>query len=218
MVAVTQRQHAMLNPLAVFREPMTLDDYLASRFIVSPLRRPDICMISDGGAALIVTAPERAADFPGKPVYLLAGEQQTSPRQYQNDDNLMRPVLRQLRDRVYDHVGIDRSDVDALYVQDPTSVSILQMLEGFGFVEPGESGPFIAEGRIALGSDLPVNTNGGQLSEAYMWGWLHICEAVRQLRGECGPRQVTDATFIQYRSTMGFQKVATSILGTVIPA
>lgn len=217
MVAVTQRQHAALNPLAVFRDPMTLEDYLASRYIVRPLRRPDICMISDGGAALIVTTPERAPDFPRVPVYVLGGEQQTSLRQYQNDDHLMRPALGQLRDRIYDHAGIERSDIDALYVQDPTSVWVLQMLEGFGFVGPGESGSYVAEGRIALGSELPVNTNGGQLSEAYMWGWLHLCEAVRQLRGDCGPRQVADARFIQYCSTMGFQKVATSILGNVIP-
>jgi acetyl-CoA acetyltransferase len=96
---------------------------------------------------------------------------------------------------------------------DPFSVYVLDALEAYGFCGVGEAGAFIEEGHTRLGGDLPVNTNGGHLSEAYMWGWLHLCEAVRQLRGECGPREVQGAKIAQYVSTMALQKGAASILG-----
>ena len=213
MIAVTERAHAQLNPLAIFREPLTIQDYLASRYIVRPLRRPDICMISDGGACLIVTRSDRAAAFRKAPVYLLGMAQQTGLREYQNQDQLLWPWIRQVAERVYRTAGLSQKDIDVLFIQDPTSVWILQMLEWYGFCGIGEAGPFVAEGRIGRDGDLPLNTNGGQLSEAYMWGWLHLVEAVRQLRGECGPRQVSGAQVAQYCSTMAFQKAASSILG-----
>jgi acetyl-CoA acetyltransferase len=174
-------------------------------------------MISDGGAALIVTSAARAVDRPRPPVYVLGIDQVTGLRQYQNPDNLLRPWIRRLGESIYPRAGIDRADVDLLYVQDPVSVYVLQMLEWFGFCAEGEGGPFLAEGHTRLDGDLPVNTNGGQLSEAYMWGWLHLCEAVRQLRAECGDRQVADARVAQYCSAKGFEKAAVSILGTTVP-
>lgn len=216
-VAVTQRRHAQLNPLAVLRDPLTIDDYLASRYIVRPLRRPDICMISDGGACLIVTAADRAGDFPNHPVYLLGAAQQANLRHDQVPDNLLRPWAKPIADRVFAAAGITRDDVDALYVQDATSLAVIEALELYGYCAPEDVGGFLEEGRIGLGSDLPVNTNGGQLSESYMWGWLHLCEAVRQLRGDCGERQVEGATIAQYHSTQGFRKVACSILGSEVP-
>jgi acetyl-CoA acetyltransferase len=216
-VAVTERAHAMLNPAAIFRTPLTIEDYLAEPYLVAPLRRSDVCMISDGGACLIVTAAERVGDAARTPVYLLAMAQATGLRQYQNPDNLLRPWVGAIAQDVYASAGIARTDVDVLFIQDPVSVWVCQMLELYGFCAPGESGPFVQEGRIALGSEIPVNTNGGQLSESYMWGWLHLCEAVRQLRGECAGRQVPGATFAQYCSTKGFEKAASSILGTVVP-
>ena len=215
-VAVVQRRHAQLNPLAVFRDPLTLDDYLASRYIVRPLRRPDICMISDGGACLIVTAAERAAEF-ARPVHLLAGDQVANPRHLQTEDALLRSWVRPMAGAIYDRAGIAREDVDVLLVQDATSLAVVEALELFGFCAHGDVGGFLAEERHALGADLPVNTNGGQLSEAYMWGWLHLCEAVRQLRGECGERQVAGAKVAQYCSSQGFRKYAVSILGTQLP-
>jgi acetyl-CoA acetyltransferase len=216
-IAVTMRQNAQLNPAAIFRDQLTIEDYLAQPYLVEPLRRADICMISDGGACLIVTATSRAAGARPTPVHLLAADQTTSLRLYQNPDNLMRPWLARLGDHVYAESGVRRSDIDVLYIQDPTSVWVLQMLEWLGFCELGEGGAYVADGHIGLRGSLPVNTNGGQLSESYMWGWLHLCEAVRQLRGECGERQVADATFAQYCSTKGFEKAATSILGTIVP-
>jgi acetyl-CoA acetyltransferase len=216
-VAVVQRRHAALNPLAVFTEPLTIEDYLDARYIVRPLRRPDICMISDGGACLIVTGAERASDFGPAPVYLLAAAQQTALRHLQRPDSLLRPWAAPIAEAIYDDAGIDRDDVDVLLVQDATSLAVVEALELFGFCAPGDVGAFLAEERIALGGDLPVNTNGGQLSEAYMWGWLHLCEAVRQLRGECGARQVEGARVAQYCSSQGFRKLACSILSTEVP-
>jgi acetyl-CoA acetyltransferase len=216
-VAVVQRRHAQLNPLAIFRDPLTLEDYLASRYIVRPLRRPDICMISDGGACLIVTSAERARDLARPPVHLLAGDQATNLRHLQTEDALLRAWVRPLASRIYDAAGIARQDVDALYVQDATSLAVVEALELFGFCAAGDVGGFLAEERHAVGAELPVNTNGGQLSESYMWGFLHLCEAVRQLRGECGERQVGGARVAQYCSSQGFRRYAVSILGTEAP-
>lgn len=216
-VAVVQRRHAALNPLAVFQEPLSIDDYLAARYIVRPLRRPDICMISDGGACLIVTAAHTVPEFAGKPAYLLGADQRTGLRHLQRADSLLRPWAAAAAAEVYDAAGIERADVDLLLVQDATSLAVIEALELYGFCGPGESGAFIAEERSALGGDLPVNTNGGQLSEAYMWGWLHLCEAVRQLRGDCGDRQVAGARVAQYCSSQGYRKTASSILAAELP-
>jgi acetyl-CoA acetyltransferase len=217
-VSVSSRQWAKMNPQAIFRESFTIEDYLASPYLVRPLRRPDVTMISDGGVALIVTSAERAADYPKSPVYLLAGAQQTGLRLYQNEDQLMRPWIRQVADRIFNDADITREDVDALFIQDPTSIWVLQMLEWYGFCGIGEAGPFLESGAIAPGGSLPVNTNGGQLSEAYMWGWLHLVEAVRQLRGECGERQVENAKIALYCSTKGFEKSAASVLSKEVPS
>jgi len=212
-VAVVQREYARMNPLSVFRDPLSIEDYLASPYLIAPLRRHDITMISDGGAALIVTAADRAKDFRSRPIYVLGMAEHAAPRASELEDNLMRPWLKNVADRLYGSSGLDRKDVDALYIQDPFSVYIPMTLEAYGFCAPGESGPFLQQGRTRLGGDLPVNTNGGQLSEAYMWGWLHLCEAVRQLRGECGQRQVKDAKIAQYCSTMAIMRGAATILG-----
>ncbi|MPZ62020.1 MAG: hypothetical protein GEU93_12155 [Propionibacteriales bacterium] len=217
-IAVNQRHNAKLNPLAIFTQDLSLADYLAAPYLVEPLRRPDVCMISDGGAALIVTTAQAARDRPRPPVYVLGIDEVTGLRLHQNPDNLLRPWIRSLGDAIYPRAGVRRDDVDVLYIQDPTSVYVLQMLEWFGFCAVGESGPFVAAGHTRLGGDLPVNTSGGQLSESYMWGWLHLCEAVRQLRGECGARQVADAHVAQYCSAKAFEKAAVSILGTAVPS
>ena len=151
-------------------------------------------MISDGGACLIVTSADRASATRTAPVYLLGMEQVTALRQYQNPDNLLRPWVAELREPVFGRAGVAAQDVDVLYVQDPVSVWVCQMLERYGFCGPGEPGPSSPRDARASAASIPVNTNGGQLSESYMWGWLHLCEAVRQLRGECGQRQVAGAS------------------------
>ena len=144
--------------------------------------------------------------------------EQTALRGDQNPDNLLRPWLGDVASRLWSGSGLGPQDVDLLYIQDATSVWVLQMLEWYGFCKPGEAGPFLAEGHTRPGGSLPVNTNGGQLAESYMWGWLHLVEAVRQLRGECGDRQVgADGKAPEIAvdcSSHDFLKGAASILST----
>jgi acetyl-CoA acetyltransferase len=211
-VSVAQREWATDNPLAIFREPMSIDDYLAQPYTVAPLRRADLTMISDGGAAVVVTSAERARDFAKAPVYLVAMAQQSALRSDQNRDKLMRPWIADIAKRLYATAGMRAADMDIAYLQDATSVWVLQMLEWYGFCGVGEAGPFLAEGHTRPGGSLPVNTNGGQLSESYMWNWLHLCEAVRQLRKECGERQVSNADIALHAQTHDFFKGAATIL------
>jgi acetyl-CoA acetyltransferase len=213
--AVSEREWARLNPLAIFQDPLTIEDYLAKPYMVEPLRRDDVTMISDGGVALIVTSADRAKDFPNKPVYILGMAEQSEIRGDYFDDYLQRPFLKKASQQIWNSTGFTPSDIDILYIQDPTAVWNLQMVEAYGFAPEGEGGAWAAEGHTRPGGDLPLNTNGGQLSESYMWGWLHIVEAVRQLRGTVDKeRQVPDPELAMYCSTMVFMKGACSILGT----
>ncbi len=185
-ISVAQREWARMNPLAIFRKPLTIEEYLASPPLVAPLRRADLTMISDGGAAMIVTTAERAKDLAKAPVHIDGMAQRTAFRGDHDPDSLMRPWLGTLADDLWATSGYRPEDIGALYIQDATSVWVLQMLEWYGFAPLGQGGEFVASGATRPGGSLPVNTNGGQLSEAYMWGWLHLVEAVRQLRGEAG--------------------------------
>jgi len=211
-ISVAQREWAMMNPLAVFRKPMTIEDYLAMPYIVAPLRRPDLTVISDGGAAFIVTGAERAADLHPAPIYVRGMAQQSAIRNEQNEDKLMRPWLGDIATRLYGQTGLSPADLDIAYLQDGTSVWVLQMLEAYGFCGIGEAGPFLAAGNTRPGGSLPVNTNGGQLSESYTHNWMHLYEAVRQLRGEGGERQVAGARRALLAQTHDFWKGAASIL------
>jgi acetyl-CoA acetyltransferase len=213
-VSVAQREWAAKNPLAIFRKPMSIDDYLASPYVVAPLRRADLTMISDGGAAFVVTRSDRVSGFRPRAVHLLGMAQQTALRNDQNPDRLMRPWIGTIAEGLYARAGVGPGDIDVAYLQDATSVWVLQMLEWYGFCKPGEAGPFLAEGHTRPGGSLPVNTNGGQLSEAYMWNWLHLYEAVRQLRGECGERQVPGVEVALHAQTHDFVKGAGTILST----
>jgi acetyl-CoA acetyltransferase len=213
-VAVAQREWAELNPRAIFRQPMSIADYLASPYVVAPLRRADLTMISDGGTAVILTRADRVAGFRPAPVYLAGMAQQSAMRGDQNPDRVMRPWIADIAGRLYDSSGFRASDVDLAYLQDATSVWVLQMLEWYGFCGNGEAGPFLAEGHTRPGGSLPVNTNGGQLSEAYMWNWMHLFECVAQLRGECGERQVAGAEVALHAQTHDFFKGAATILTT----
>jgi acetyl-CoA acetyltransferase len=210
-ISVSQRRYAIDNPLAIFKTPMTVQDYLDAPYLVEPLRRADLCMISDGGACLIVASADRARQLCDRPVYVRGIAQQTGLRDRQNADQWMRPWIEQVAQRIYPSAGVDRGDIDALYIQDPTSVWVMQMLEWYGFVEFGGVGEAFRNGDIGYGGRLPLNTNGGQLSEAYMWGFLHLCELVRQMRGEAGPRQLDGVRNAQYCSTFGFMKAASTI-------
>ncbi len=214
-VAVAQREWAARNPMAIFRAALSIDDYLASPYLVAPLRRLDLTMLSDGGTAVVLTSAERARSFRPAPVYLLSMAQQSALRGDQNEDRLQRPWIADIARRLYAESGTSPADVDIAYFQDATSVWVLQMLEWYGFCGPGEAGKFLAEGHTRPGGSLPVNTHGGQLSESYSWNWMHLYEAVRQLRGECGERQVPGARLALHAQTHDFIKGAATLLSTV---
>jgi len=192
-VAVACRYHASLNPDAVMREPFTIEDHQKSRWIVEPLRLLDCCLISDGGVCLIVTTAERARDL-AKPVVPIMGMGQAHTTQMlEHPDWWYVPHQKDAVEAAYKMAGVGPKDIDVAQLYDNFSMSILLWLEHAGFCERGEAGPFVEGGRVRLGGELPINTAGGNLSESYMEGWLHIVEGVRQMRGECGPRQVKDA-------------------------
>ena len=198
-VAISQRRHAGLNPNALKREPLTLEQYMNARFVCEPLRLYDYCMINDGGVALIMTTTDRARDLAKPPVLIAGIGRQDSYRQSSMPSySLWRDTMPKAAEQVYAMAGISRSDVDALMIYDSFSINIWLSLENFGFCQPGEAGDFATARRMALDGDLPVNTHGGHLSDSYMQGWLHQVEAVRQLRGEAGARQLQGARHIQY--------------------
>ena len=212
-VATTFRGHAGLNPQALRRQPLTLEEYLASRYIVAPLRILDYCQINDGGVALVLTAAERARDLPNTPVHVLGAAQRA--RLTGSDlppEDFWADALSEVGNAVLHAADRDRAAVDALMAYDNFSPNVLFTLEGLGWCNPGEAGDWIADGRIGLGGELPCNTSGGQLSEGYLQGWGLVVEAVRQLRGECGPRQVPGARTIQYACAAPI--VSSVLLGT----
>jgi acetyl-CoA acetyltransferase len=214
MLAVGQRDWAQKNPNAIFRTPLSMADYLAEPYMVDPLRRSDVTMISDGGVALVVTTAEHARQLPNPPVYISGMAEYAGVRGEHNPENLMRPWLRDSAATIWASTGLRPADIDALYIQDPTAVWSLQMLEYYGFCSIGEGGPFLAEGHTLPGGSLPLNTHGGQLSESYTWGWMHVVEAVRQLRGQAGDRQLDAPEIGMYCSSHGFVKAAASVLST----
>lgn len=193
-VSVTFREHAQLNPDAVmYGKPITLEDHQSSRWIVEPFHLLDCCLITDGGVAVIVTSAERAHDL-AKPVVRIAGMGQGyTARKNENEEWWYLPHQKNVLESAYAMAGVGPSDIDVAQFYDNFTFSVLLWLEHGGFCKPGESGPFVAEGNLRLGSSLPANTHGGSLSDAYMQGWTHIVEGVRQIRGEAGESQVGGA-------------------------
>ena len=214
-VAVNGRRNASLNPDAVMREPITLADHQSSRMIVDPLHLLDCCLISDGGVALIVTSRERARDARGGAVDILGMGQGHTLQTLERKDWWYLPHQQDCVSRAYRMAGLSPADIDVAQLYDNFTISVLFWLEHGGFVKPGESGPFVEGGkRIALDGELPINTAGGNLSESYMQGWLHVVEGVRQLRGEGGPRQVPGArTCLVTGRGMTLQTASCLILG-----
>jgi acetyl-CoA acetyltransferase len=192
-VAVACRLHASLNPAAVMRAPITIEDHQASRLIVRPLRLLDCCLISDGGVCFIVTGTDRAKDLRKPPVLVSGMGQAYTTRNLENPDWWYVPHQKSALKDAFAMAGCGPRDVDVAQLYDNFTISVLLWLEHAGFCCRGESGAFVEGGRIQLGGELPVNTAGGNLSESYMEGWLHLVEGVRQLRGECGDRQVKGA-------------------------
>jgi acetyl-CoA acetyltransferase len=197
-VAMAFRKHAILNPNAVMRKPMNIDDYMSSKFIAEPLRLLDYCLINDGGVAMILTNGERAKDMKNKPVYIRGITQLSRLAQGELPEDFGFEAMQRASKVVHEMAEVDQKDVDALMIYDNFTPIVLFTLEGFGYCPRGEGGRFVESGVLELGGRYPTNTNGGHLSESYMQGWNLQAEAIRQLRGELGHRQVPNANIVQY--------------------
>lgn len=198
-IATTFRENAGRNPRAMQRAPMSKEEYFNARPIVDPFRMYDICLESDGACAVVITSAERARDLRHKPVYIMGGAYGGGPSQ---GDDLFDAIrwpdhahncFKYIADDLWNSAGVGPGDVDVAQIYDCFTYSVLMALEGLGFCKEGEGGPFVAGGRIAKDGALPLNTAGGLLSEAYIHGFNHVLEAVEQLRGDAGARQIEGA-------------------------
>lgn len=217
MVAVVQRRWATLNPRALMRQEITVDDVFESRLIAYPFHLLECCLVTDGGGALVMTSAERAGDFPKPPVHLLgAGEAMDAPMLSMMEDLTISRGFRNSSAAAFAEAGVNHADVDHVMVYDAFAHLPIYGLEDMGFVGRGEAGAFIAEGNTAPGGRLPLNTNGGGLSYTHtgMYGMFAIQEAVRQLRGEAAA-QVPDPHVSVVLGNGGmFMAAATLVLGT----
>lgn len=221
-VSLVCRDNAQRNPRAVMRgRPLTMEDYLNSRIIASPLRLFDCCQENDGACALIVTTKERARDLPKKPVRILAAMQGGNPGW--NDGALgshNMPVAeygagngKALAARLFERAGVTPADIDTAQIYDHFTGLVLMTLENFGFCGRGEAGPFVTEGNIRWPEGrLPINTSGGHLSEAYIHGLNLAVEGVRQLRGE-STSQVKDVETCLVTAGISASPFSAAILG-----
>ena len=211
-VAVAQRMGSSLNPNAIMQQRITVEDYLQSAFVCEPLHLFDYCLINDGGVALIVAEAGRAKHIRTDPVLihgvgrydLNKGATSLEPRL----TSFYLPAQQKVAGQVFNMAGIGPRDVSSLQVYDSFSCHIPLALEGYGYCGVGEAGRFMRENGISLQGQLPVNTSGGHLSESYMQGWNHQIEAVRQLRGQCGARQVADCRYVHYSSDVAGKAVS----------
>jgi acetyl-CoA C-acetyltransferase len=203
-IAVACRRHASLNPVALYRDPITVADVLRSPVISSPLHLLDCCVITDGGGAVVVVHPDLARDLPRPPVRILGAAEAVAHTTAGRRDYLVSAAA-QTGPRAFAEAGIGHDDVDLAMIYDSFTITVLVTLEDLGFCKKGEGGRFVENGRLELGGALPMNTDGGGLSSNHpgMRGIFLIVEAVRQLRGEGGPRQVTDCRIALVHGTGG---------------
>jgi acetyl-CoA acetyltransferase len=193
-VAVAQRKYAELNERALMRTPLTMDDYLASRWIVEPLRLFDCCLETDAAVAVVLTSVERARDLRRTPVTISGAMWGSGHTMWSN----RRPDLAvsgsaAASPRLWAQAGVGPPEVDVAEIYDAFTPLVLIQMEDYGFCAKGEAGALVRSGATGIGGSLPVNTHGGHLSEGYVHGLNHLAEAVHQLRRECGARQVEGA-------------------------
>ena len=194
-VAVVTRQHAILNGNVVMNKPLTVEEHHASRMISDPFRLFDCSLESDGGAAIIVSASGRAKSLK-KPLVTVMGVAEghpESPASIAQRPDLLEFGLVKAAARGYEMAGVSAKDMDVAEIYDCFTFTVIRQLEILGFCKTGEGGPFVMEGRIGVGGDLPINTHGGLLSQGHVVGLNHVIELTRQLRGEAGKAQVKNA-------------------------
>lgn len=192
-VAVAMRKHASMNPRAIMRNPITVEDHQSSRMILDPLRLLDCCLVNDGGVCLIVTTVERARDLK-RPVVKIAGMGQAHTTQIlERESWWYGPHQKEAVQKAYEMAGVGPKDIQVAQLYDNFSISVILWVEHAGFCGVGEGGSFVENGRIQLGGQIPVNTHGGHLSAGHPEGFWTIAEGVEQIRGESGERQVPNA-------------------------
>jgi acetyl-CoA acetyltransferase len=216
-IAVSTRYNASLNPDAYHRDPIAIDDVLGSRMIADPLTKLHCCVRSDGGGAVVLASEDRARDCAKAPVWVLGtGEAVSHTTMSEWEDFTESPCVRSGL-QAFGRAGVTPDDVDVCQLYDAFTPMVLLTVEGLGFCKKGEGGPFVGDGKLRVGGALPTNTDGGGLSACHpgMRGIFLLVEATRQLRGECGPRQVPEAEIACVNGTGGwFSSASTVILGT----
>ena len=214
-VAVATRKWANLNPKAYFKDvPMSFDDYHDSRWIAWPFHLPDCCLVTDAGGAYVVTTPERARDLPKKPVWVLGAGEGLDHGIISQMPDLTSTWARESGPAALKMAGVTHDDIDLAMIYDSFTYTVLVTLESLGFCGPGEGPAFVADQRTAPGGDFAMNTSGGGLSYTHsgMYGMFLVLEAVRQLRGETGDRQLDDPKLCLINGTGG----SLSSTGTVV--
>ncbi len=216
-VAVAARAWAQRNPEAFMREPLSIDDVLKARMVSDPLSVRDCCLVTDGGGAFVLVRAERARDLPKKPVYVLGNATANWNRQISSMHDLTVTAASQSGREAFAMAGLRPADMGVVQLYDAFTINTLLFLEDLGFCKKGEGGAFVQNGGIAPGGHLPVNTNGGGLSCVHpgMYGIFTLIEAVRQLRGEGGERQVSGVqTALAHGNGGTLSSQSTAILGT----
>ena len=194
-IAVAFRKWAQLNPEAFSRDPLDIDTVLKARMISDPFTAYDCCLVTDGAAAYVMTRADRAKNLKKKPIHILSNATAVWHRSIAGMRDLTLSPSKESGERAFAAAGMGPKDIDVVQVYDAFSINVILALEDLGFCKKGEGGPFVENGAIGPGGKLPVNTNGGGLSCVHpnMYGAFATIEAVRQLRGECGERQVKGA-------------------------
>ena len=216
-VAVTMREHALLNDKALMKTPLTIEQHQASRGIVEPFRLLDCCIESDGAAAFVVSAAETARDRPHKPAYVLgvAEGHPDSPTSVATRQEFLRTGVAIAAPRAFAMAGVKPADVKSAFLYDPFTFLVILQLEALGICKPGEGGAFVESGGIRLNGRLPVNTHGGLLSQAHSMSALnHVAEAVKQLRGTAGRAQLKQASPLVITGNGDFGDGAVAVLAS----
>jgi acetyl-CoA acetyltransferase len=198
------------------RDPLSIDDVLSSRWVAYPFHIYDCCLVTDAGGAIVLTSAERARTFKKKPVWVLGSGEATTHSSIMNMPDLTQTPARYSGKRAFEMAGVRHDEIDVVEVYDSFTYTALVTIEELGFCKKGEGGPFVSNQRTAPGGDFPLNTNGGGLSYTHpgMYGMFILVEAVRQLRGECGERQVPNAKLACVNGTGGIlSATGTLILG-----
>ncbi len=213
-IAVSTRKWALMNPKSYMKDPMSFDEYHESRWIAWPFHLPDCCVVTDAGGAYVITTAERARDLKKAPAYVLGAAEGHDHGIISQMPDLTRPISRETGPKALERAGLTHDDIDLAMIYDSFTYTVLASLEALGFCGSGEGPDFVANQRTAPGGDFALNTSGGGLSYTHsgMYGMFLVLEAVRQMRGEAGERQIDKHDLCLINGTGG----ALSSTGTVI--